>query len=207
MKNGTKIALIVAAVLLAAGLMVCACVLAIAGPDAFIREEEESIVKTQNISEDFSSIRVLAADADIRLLLAEDGVCRVEYPESKYSSYEVGVEDGLLAVQYRDSRKWYQPIFTVFYLQPKVVRVYLPQGQYDAAMLHTASGDIAVDLGVEYKTAKCSTASGDIAWHAKVTESCDLNTASGDILLHDAQATGSVHVNTASGDCSITTLR
>ena len=205
MKKRTKITLLVASILLVTGLMICAAALASEDHSVFQWNTEEFEVNTQTITEAFSNIRIHTAEADIRLMPATDGVCRVEHPESKYTGYDIIVQDGLLAIEYRNTRKWYQ--FKIdFYVPNREVRVYLPQSQYDALMLHTASGDIAVDLGVAYQTAKFSTASGDIACHAKVAESCDIQTASGTILLHDTGTVGSVHIGSASGDCTVTNL-
>lgn len=207
MKKGTKISLIVASILLVAGLVLSFTILAVVDPKALEWNTEEFAMKTEIIDIPFSDIRILTAAADIRLMPATDGICRVEHPESKYTGYDIVTKDGLLSIEYRNTRKWYQFISFDFSAFNQEVRVYLPQSQYDAVMLHTASGDIAVDVGVEYKTAKCSTASGDIAWHAKVTESCDLQTASGDILLHDMNSDGSIHLRTNSGKCTATNLK
>jgi len=206
MKNGTKISLIVASILLIAGLVLSFTILAVVDPKALEWNTEEFEVKTEIIDVPFSDIRILTTDADIRLMPATDGVCRVEHPESKYTGYDIVTKDGLLAIEYRDTRKWYQ--FKIdFYVPNREVLVYLPQSQYDAVMLHTASGDIAVDLGAEYRTAKLSTASGDVAWHAKVTQSCDITTASGDILLHDVNSDGSIRLRSTSGKCTVTNLK
>lgn len=206
MKKGTKNALIVAAILLVVGLMICSAILVSVDHSAFQLNPEDFEVKSQTITDSVSSIRIHTADANIRLMPAENGEFRVEYPEGKYSHYEISSDNGLLAIQYHNTRKWYQFAIFDFSSWNSEVRVYLPQSQYDALMLHTASGDIAVDLGPKYRSAKLSTASGDIAFHAAITESCDIQTASGTILLHDTGSVGSVHIGTTSGDCTVTNL-
>lgn len=207
MKKGTKIALIVAGILLVVGLVICAAVLATTDWDSLSWNTEAYEIKTEIIDQPFSDIRILAAEADIHLMLATDGVCRVEHPESEHTGYDIIVQNGLLAIEYRNTRKWYQFLSFDFSSFNREVRVYLPQSQYDAAMLHTASGDIAVDYGVDYKTAKCTTASGDIAWHAKVTDNCSLTSTSGDILLHDTKVSGDVNLITTSGKCTATAIQ
>ncbi len=205
MKKGTKIALIVAACLLVAGLIICIATMATNNWEN-LSWNEEIEMKSVTVDHVFTNIRIHTAEADIRLMPAEDGVCRVEYPVGKYSDYNISTENGVLAVQYQDSRKWYEFISFGFSFKERAVKVYLPQVEYDALMLSTASGDIAVDLGVAYTSAKVTTASGDIAFHANVKADCDLQSTSGDVLLHNIRSVGNVKVQSTSGKCTATDI-
>ncbi len=205
MKKGTKVALIVAACLLVAGLIICGATMATNNWEN-LSWNEEIEMKSVTVDQAFTSIRIHTAEADIRLMQAKDGVCRVEYPVGKYSDYNISTENGVLAVQYQDSRKWYEFISFGFSFKEREVKVYLPQAEYDALMLSTASGDVAVDLGVEYTSAKVTSVSGDIAFHANVKGDCDLQSTSGDVLLHNVQSTGKVKVQSTSGKCTATNI-
>ena len=205
MKKGTKISLIVAGILLVLGLILCAIVIG-TGDLENLKADDGMEMKSTTIQQEFRTIRVHTAEADIRLMRAEDGVCRVEYPVDKYSNYIISTENGVLMVQYETNRKWYDWISFGLAFKKREVRVYLPSEQYDALLLTSASGDIAVDLGVEYVSAKVTSVSGDIAFHANVKADCDLQSTSGDVLLHNVRSTGNVEVQSTSGKCTATDI-
>ena len=145
------------------------------------KQEEKSVT----VKENFSGIRVLEADADVRLLSSPDGVCRVVYGESESSRCRVEVNgDTLQVIRETDGGA---SIGFHFSSDPLPVRIYLPGDQYRALTVETASGNVEADRGFVFGTVEIQTASGDVRLQDLRGDSLRLTCSSGEISLRELQ--------------------
>ncbi|MBQ8351581.1 MAG: DUF4097 family beta strand repeat protein [Clostridia bacterium] len=197
MKKGTVIALIIAACCLVAG--ICIMAAALIGIDFHVKELSvmEPKTTTHTVSESFLDIDIRTIEADIKLLPAEDGTCRVVCEETDKISHAVTVAGNTLTIRRHDSRKWYEKIN--LYFPTLSLTVYLPQEEYAALTLQSVSGDITISDAFYFGNTAISSTSGNLTDHARTNGNLTASTVSGNITL--SQHTGGhLAVSTTSGE-------
>ena len=164
--------------------------------------------KTVNVTEDFSSLHIEETSADIKLLPAGNGGCRVVFGEDSYSSCRVSVESGTLQVIREETGR--RPSMT-FFSEALPVRVYLPAKNYDALRITSLSGDVSAEPGFTWKQAEISSSSGEITLVEFQAEELSLKSVSGDQRLEEVRADG-LEIGSSSGSvrlqrCSLGQLK
>lgn len=223
MKKSKKIALLVGALLLAAGLAVSLIALAMIGFDFGRLSTEQYEEKTFSFAGPVSALEIHGASHDVRILPWEEDGVRVVCYESERVSYEVKTEADTLSVSAvsSGSARW----FGIFMGKEPVTTVYLPAAEYESLTLRNGSGDVRVEDGLVFGRASVEALSGDIAFFADVTGNlaarcksgnlfladlaagaCELESTSGDLTLKDV-ACGPLSVQTLSGDLNIIRLK
>jgi hypothetical protein len=97
-----KIAMIVSAIIVAAGLALALVGLLMMRFDWKRLDFSHYQSKNHEISEDFNSISINVNTADVILRLSKDGVCRVSCFEDEQRPHTVTVQDGRVAVTASD---------------------------------------------------------------------------------------------------------
>ena len=142
----------------------------------------------------FSRISIDDVDANIRILPAENGKCRVIYDQTERSSYHIGIEDGALIIEH--NRSWLDS-FGIIMSAPKLT-VYLPEAEYKSLSVHAVSGSVQAD-GLDVKRAELELTSGSIQLNnMRIEGEAALKTISGSIELEGLRA-GSLSARTTSG--------
>ena len=100
-------------------------VFALAG---FTACRQEMTRREQWITDAFENVAIVSKTADVEILPATDGVCKIFASERKGWQYKVSVQDSSLTVELEDTRKWYQ--FQWFNLTMPTLTVYLPDAEY-----------------------------------------------------------------------------
>ena len=165
--------------------------------------------KEFTIEEDFRAIDLRGnLGSDVTLLPAEDGVCRVVTGVSDNEAIEttVGVRNGVLCVERRDKRPWYQHISIVSWTGEDDVTVYLPEACLEALDVQSASGQVMAASGLVFGRVSVTGSSGDIRFLADAKESLSLQTSSGDIALTYAVC-GDVTLKSSSGKIQVKDLQ
>ena len=134
-----KTALIVAAVLLAAGLALGFAAFASAGFNLTWFKGEPAEVKNYPVEESFDRIEIEEDTSDIRFARSDDGKARVECRETKKSAHTVTAENGVLKIQRQKITGWKNLI--TFSFEKTVVTVYLPETAYESLAIDTHTGD------------------------------------------------------------------
>ena len=164
-------------------------------------ETVEMIFGEYTITEDFSAIDIQTTSADVRLMLAEDDVCRIEYATRSGVSYDV--TNGTLFVE---TEKTEYISIIHFTRESEYVNIYLPRDRYESLIVDTASGDIYVFPAFEtVKIAELSSTSGDISFIGTVSDSLTIDSTSGSILIRELNAK-TVHVSTTSGEITLNSV-
>lgn len=164
-------------------------------------EYEERVYE---FTEDFDSIHMDLDTADVRFVLAEDGVCRVECMESKKIGYTVEAKDGVLNVSVKDNRKWYDYIGMFNFSQP--MTVYLPKAQYERLSVDVSTGDVEIPDGFSFGKLTLNGSTSDVSIGRVTVNSMDIETSTGEIALGGVRATN-MTLKASTGDISLTDVR
>ena len=226
MKKATKIWLIIAALLVVAGLMLFAAAMS-AYRWNFTRLSTVAYeTNTYEISEIFTNISIATDTADIVFLPSHDGKCRVECCEEEKAKHSVTVQDGTLTIQLIDERtvEDYIPYIGINIGSPKIT-VYLPEGQYASLSLSGSTGDIEVPEAMQFEDVDISFSTGDVSFFASAASvkiktgtgsilmehasagALDLSVSTGHITVSDVICEGNVQVSVSTGKVSFTNLR
>ena len=143
-------------------------------------------MKTFEVTEAFTDIRVEDTEGNVCILQAPDGKCRVICPEKPDGSiyYTVTVRGGELSVQRHDNRKWYQHIGVSF--GPQDVEVYLPEKAYGQLTACSTSGSIRVDEGFTFENARLESTSGSVRMFSAVKKVLTAESTSGRVTIENA---------------------
>lgn len=122
--------------------------------------------------------------ADVELLTAEDGTCRVVCQENDREKYDVSGENGRLVVRPADSGKLRWSLFSLPFKSPKI-SVYLPAGTYDLLKAQLDTGDITADRALCFETVDVSLDTGDLTFSGVQARRITVHSDTGDIRLGD----------------------
>ena len=199
MGKAIKIILIVAVCLIIAGIALMVFGFVNGG---FDRKVER---KTETVTEQFQKIYVNEKTADVRILPAADGVCRVEYGEPEYMPLTIRVTDGTLQITREENLPWYRRI-SLFGWEPGKTKIYLPESVYESLQLKTSTGDITVETGLTVDSAVISASTGDLRVNSRTAKDASFSVSTGEIRVSSLTAdtvafssgTGEIHVDSLS---------
>ena len=138
--------------------------------------------KSYEITEEFTSISILATTADI-LVVPTDGAARVECHELQNITHTVTVKDGALIIEEKDTRAWHERIGITFGSQR--VTVYLPEGLWRSLTVRAATSDVKVS-GLAFDTVDVTLNTGDLEINGVTCTGTVTHTATtGDAELKD----------------------
>ena len=156
---------------------------------------QNSVANSQSWSESVAKLEINTVSDNVMLLPAEDGLCRVDWKDTRYGYYEVSLERGTLEIRYRDT---VQNIFFDFgENESRTVAVYLPESIYESLQVTTTSGNFA-SSGFSFDETKLTTTSGQVGLEDGFFGEAKINTTSGDVVLHGCDASAT-EINTTSG--------
>ncbi len=141
---------------------------------------------THIVGGDFTDIVLTASTAKITFLPAEDGQVTVECFESERQQHAVTVQDGILKIEQRDTRKWYHYIGISF--QSPTITVYLPAGEYGSLALDSHTGRVNIPADFSFKNVDVALTTGDIIYRASATGDVKIKTSTGDITTENITA-------------------
>lgn len=205
MSNAVKTWLIVAALLIAVGILICGIVLAVLEFDFTRLDTHHYETNCYGVEEDFQNITICTAMAQVRFAPSEDGTCRVECLEEDKLKHSVAVRDGTLIVESVDSRKWYDYIGISF--QSAKITVYLPETVLDTVYIDTQVGHVDIPQVFSVKNLEISTKTGNAVSYAAVSDSLRIHTATGSVWIGSVDAEGVVDVETDTGGISMENVR
>ena len=160
--------------------------------------------KTYTTEQGFQSICIEEEyGVDIKILPATDGVCRVEYPESKNVTCEISVEGDTLKIKESDNRRWYQKI-GFFFNAPKLT-VYLPASEGQTLNIDANTGDIDIPEGLSFENLKIKLTTGNVDVSANVTGSLEIEASTGNVTVGNC-APASASLVTDTGDITASAI-
>lgn len=157
--------------------------------------------KDYTVEEPFDRMEISLRTADVKFVLAEDGVARVECFEDEKQPHTVAVSDGTLTVKGLDQRKWYEKISIIS--KSAKVTVYLPARAYAALSVKTDTGDVTVPEGFVFGKVGIETDTGDVSVTGVSCAGLTVDTDTGDVSLSSLSATGGVDIETDTGKVTL----
>lgn len=165
--------------------------------------------KTYFVTEEFSGVSVVGQSYDVKILPAESEESKAVCSENEKMYCAVSVSEGVLKIESRDERKWYERVG--FFSQTPEITVYLPSGEYRDLTVEATSGKITVAPSFTFATARIKNLSGGVDFRAAVTDELSATTSSGGICLANASpakldlnaASGGITVENVNGDADL----
>lgn len=211
MSKTMKTWLIVAASLVAIGLIAFAVIMTINGWDFIKLGTGKYETNTYELNEEFSNISIKSDTADIVFVSSDDEKCKVVCYEEENAKHSVSVADGVLTVNVVDARKWYEHI-GINFETPKIT-IYLPEAEYSSLIVDESTGDIEISNDFKFESIDVSVSTGDVKCYASAATVIKIAATTGDIsvaeisvgLLELSVSTGNVTVSsvTCEGDVKV----
>lgn len=156
--------------------------------------------KTYTTEESFQSISVEEEyGINVKLLPSADGVCKIEYPESKRILCEISVENDTLKIKQLDNRRWYHMIGINVYTP--TLTVYLPERELQTLNIEAGTSDISIPEDFTFESLKIQLSTGDVTSAAHVTGELSIEVSTGDITVSSCTPT-SVNLTSSTGEIS-----
>lgn len=201
MKMATKICLIVAASLIVVGGLAFVVAMSLVKWDFSRLETTEYCTKEYGVEEEYAGISIQTDTADIRLVPSADGSTRVVCVEKTRATHRVEVREGILYVELKDERQWYD--FISIGLDKAAITVYLPAGDYGALTVRSSTGDVQIPEDFAFETMGVAVSTADVTVAASTTGAMNLWATTGDLHLKDLSA-DSLCLRVSTGDIDAT---
>ena len=219
MKDGTKIALLVAGILLLLGVGAMTGGMGAAGFDFGSLGTAETVTRTAEIREPFTDISLNGTHCETVLRPATDGVCRVVFTGEEKLLFRASAESGTLTVSVKEGRKWYEKIGILTFSDE--LTVYLPEREYGSLKAELTSGALeipddftfsvltvqnvsgAVKIAASADQLNVHTSSGAIAMDGVRAKQAEIGSTSGSIRLSEVTAEESMTAETVSGGITL----
>ncbi len=167
--------------------------------------------KRYEISEDYKNLSVVTNTADIVFVPCENSNTSVVCYEQQNMKHTVAVEDGTLAIEIHDTRKWYEYI-GIDFGTPKIT-VYIPQGEYGTLLVKSSTGDVEIPNEFKFQSMDIAEGTGNVTNCAHASGAIKIKTSTGHIRVENVSAntldlsvsTGGISVSdvTCEGDVKI----
>ncbi len=202
--NKRRNAMLIASAAIGIGLVMILASLALTGFD--FRKLGTSETKTENyeFTESFTKIEIAAVSSDVRFARSTDGKAHIESVHSVALKEDVGVQNGVLRLE--QNGEGGVKFFVWNFGDNERMTVYLPQAEYEALTVATASGDVDVPEELSFTDATLATASGDVRFRARCAGNMTVSTVSGRIEAGDMELRR-LDLATTSGDIELKSLR
>lgn len=146
----------------------------------FTRLYTQEVYPISRFSPDpFRHISIDVSDCNVRFVPSEDGMYRVDCPETSSITYSVYIVQDTLMVEEEDHGAWYTHIGIA--PEPRELVVHLPQQAYETLEVKTVSGDITLNQDFSFVNAYLSTTSGTLQCSSAVSGDASVETVSGDV--------------------------
>ena len=143
--------------------------------------------RTENVEEAFSNIDINTAITNIEFKVSEDSKVKVELQEVENLAHEVKVENNTLKVIQKDTREWYEKIFS-FNLGFMKATVYLPARTYGDLNIDSSTGYVKLPKGFTFNSITLDLSTGDMYISSNVVNTLKINSSTGDANLSDMTA-------------------
>ena len=223
MSQGVKIALVVAAALILTGSVIFCCAMAVIKWDFSELATSKIVTSTYDITDAFKDISVNVDTADVVILPAADGKCKVVCDERENAKHTVQVVNEKLSISLNSSEKWYEK-FGINFGQTKIT-VYLPEGMYGALTVVLSTGDVEITQDKHFESIDVTGSTGDVKNYASATGAikiclstgsiftenisagwCDFSVSTGKIQASNINCNGDVAVVVSTGKANLSNL-
>ena len=196
-----KAALIIAAILLIAGIIIGVVALASAKFDYHMFETMPTELKEYPVEASFRSIEIRGNTETIRFAQSEDGAARVVCRETKKNTHTVKAENGTLQIVSEETTGWRSLINISF--EKELITVYLPNDAYEMLSIETHTGDAEVPDWLTFDSAAIHAGTADVRFDATVKNLLSIETSTGDVSINGVSA-DAIDCRTTTGDVRMT---
>ncbi len=205
MKSGMKAAIIVAVILVVAGLVIAAGAMALTGFNFEKLSTKEFRTTVLKPSGSFERIDVTLTTADVRFVPSEDGTCTVTCRDEEKIKYSAEVTGGVLTVSREDARKGLDLFDPSISLEKNTVTVALPAKDYADLAVKTDTGDVTIPEDFSFGSLTVTGDTADVRCAASVSGALTVKTDTGDITLTDLSA-GKLDLTVSTGEVRLTSV-
>ena len=197
MRKGITVLLIIAASLtVLGGIIFTIGVVAIGNEGASLIDGKYQ-TKTYEGTDEINSIVITTDTTDVIILPYDKDGYRVECFEEKKIAHAVAVEDGVLSIELRDNRAWYDHIS--FFSKNTTITVYVPAGEYTSLSVKSDTGDTTVPEYFTFEKADVICSTGDVDFFASTKRSLTVKTSTGNIDIDNSNH-GDLSLTVSTGD-------
>ena len=201
MSRGVKIGIAVSILLIVVGLILFGSVMVKLDWDFTKLSTAKYETREHTVAENYESLRINVGTANVKLLPSENGDTRVVCYEQEKVIHQVEVKDGVLTVEVKDTRKWYQHI-GIFFGSPKVT-LYLPAGMYKDFEITADTGSVEIPGDFSADSIAISTDTGRVTCQASAADTIRIKVSTGSIRLKDLSA-GEITLTSSTGGVTVT---
>lgn len=184
MKKAKKISIILAMILIVAGIAVSAAAFAVIDGD-FTRLTV-MVEKTYPVEEPFDNVFVHSEFTNVEFKPSENGKCYVVSNQYQNLDTTVEIQDNTLQIRQTDNRKWHDSIG--FFFADPIITIYLPETEYEDLSIGMVNGDVLVPKEFQFADAMINTIRGDVHFSAAVEHGFSSETVFGVITLTGVNA-------------------
>ena len=195
-------ALIVAAALFVIGIVLVVLGVIFMGNNSHFISRNDYKSVTVDITDEFSSINVLATTCDVIFEASDDDRIYISALIHEKSDLEASVDNDTLNIKVSDKRKWYDHIGISIGTEPPNVVIYLPKGEYEELYVDVTTGDIKIDEAHAFTSLSFEASTGDVVIFSTVKESLYVKVTTGDIRIGNTSPS-LLEVKTTTGDIKI----
>ena len=187
MNRTLKTILILAACLIAAGLIVFAAAYFISGGDLSKLQPADYKEVTYPIEGEFSNVDIDVDISGIEFRISEDGSAKAVCFETEKHPHRVTVEDGTLHIVCRYSSSFADNVMNWGVFQAPRVTVYLPNAELNKLKIQTDTGKAAIPSGVSVSDVSVKGDTGRVTIGAIEAKTISIALSTGDITIDGAK--------------------
>lgn len=203
MYKAVKIWLIMAAVLVALGMILFAGVMATYDWDFTKLSTVTYVTNTYEVSGGFDKISIHVDTTEIEFVPTDDEDCSIVCLEADTVKHSADVQNGTLVIRTVDTRKWYEYI-CISLGTPKMT-VYLPQDEYVSLFIETDTGNITIPKDFSFATLDIEGDTSDVDCFASVSDAMEVELSTGTIRI-DTITAGQLNLTTTTGGIRVNSV-
>ena len=164
-------------------------------------DRTQYVTNTYDFTDPVQRIDVKGYTADVELLAAENGGCRVVSEESDREKYTVALDNGTLTIRPANNVK----AWSLFSFKSPRISVYLPAGSYELLKAVMGTGDVTADKALVFGAVDVEINTGDLTLNGVQADKVTAHGSTGDIRLSD-MTPGTVDVSVSNGKIVLTNV-
>lgn len=180
-----------------AGVLIILVLLAL-GRSLYLKTTE--VRKVYNIEDVYKDIKIEGNTFDIKVYLSDDQQDKIVYVENKKISIESKVVDGVLTINQKDNRKFYDKLFDWNDIE---VNLYLSKDLIDSLDIINSTGDIEIDKGFAFNDVKIRNSTGDVEFKSNVSNNLTINNSTGDVEITGSIIGNGLNIINKTGDVEL----
>lgn len=206
MRTRTKIWLITALFLTLVGCILFASVMTAFNWDFMKLSTVEYETSAHEIIEAFNVISVNTDTADVKFVLSDTDICKVECYENANAKHSVFLRDGMLNINLIDDKPIHNFIryIGLNFDSPKIT-IHLPKTEYASLYIKESTGDIEIPKVFTFNAVDITSSTGDVNFYSSTSEMIKIKTDTGNINI-DNISVGTLDLTVSTGKVNLSNI-